>query len=77
MNHWVYHMHTTFHIAKQKWCIHVTVGYNPGTGKIQRTTKYCDSQKEALALQKQLLEKYSHNISYDANALISRIFRAS
>ena len=58
-----------FHIAKQKWCIQVTVGYDPETGKIQRTTKYCDSQKEALALQKQLLEKYSHNISYDANKL--------
>ena len=58
-----------FHIAKQKWCIQVTVGYDPETGKIQRITKYCDSQKEALALQKQLLEKYSHNISYDANKL--------
>ncbi len=58
-----------FHIAKQKWCVQVTVGYDEETGRIQRTTKYCDSQKEALALQKQLLEKYSHNISYDANKI--------
>ena len=40
-----------FHIAKQKWCVQVTVGYDEETGRIQRTTKYCDSQKEALALQ--------------------------
>ncbi|WP_027397917.1 tyrosine-type recombinase/integrase [Anaerovibrio lipolyticus] len=58
-----------FNKEKQKWVVQVTVGNDPETGILKRDTKYCSTQKEALAVRKELVEKYSHNISFDANKI--------
>lgn len=54
---------------RKEWVLQVSVGSDPKTGRLKRVTRYCDSQKEALTLRTQLLEKYSHNIDYDSEKM--------
>ncbi|WP_294523503.1 tyrosine recombinase XerC [uncultured Anaerovibrio sp.] len=54
---------------RKKWAAQISIGTDPKTGKAIRPMKYFNTQKEALTYIKEMKDKYSHNIHYDAEKI--------